>query len=98
MLTILSLVFSNWKAVLYGAAIGAALGWLAYEHHKIYAEGVAAANAQMEKANAQAKSAADAAQATVDACYARGAGFTWDRAGGVCHSPVASKSSLRRHN
>lgn len=97
LIVVLGFVFKNWKAVLIAIALGAGAAWYADKMHKEYEAGIQAEIQTMEKANAAAKSAADAAQAQVDACYARGAGFTWDRATGVCHGPAASKSSVRRH-
>lgn len=84
MLAILGLLISNWRLVFIGAAVGAGLGWLAYEHHKIYAEGEAAAIQKVEKDNAASEGTADKAQAEVQACYARGARFSWDRTRSVC--------------
>jgi hypothetical protein len=84
-LPLISFVFGNWKSVLIGGAIAAGLGWLAYEHHKILAEGAAQERQQIERANDEEMSRAVAAAKSVDACFA--AGGTWDRDHGSCNKP-----------
>ena len=82
---IISFVFNNWRLVLTGAGVAAALVWLGVEHHKVYVEGETAAIQKVEKRNAQELSTADAAQKLVDDCYA--AGGTWNRSDGLCYRP-----------
>ncbi len=89
-------LFSSWRLVLYGGLALGALGWVAYEHHKIYAEGMAAATQQVEKANEQARNAAQSGEESVTSCYDRGAGWSWDRANRLCQYTKPSKPPVRR--
>lgn len=93
---ILSYVISNWRVILFGGAALAIVAWALNERESLINQGVQQERAAMEAANAKAKSDADKAQAEVDACYARGAGYTWDRVNGLCNGPAASKPPVRR--
>jgi hypothetical protein len=84
MLSLIPLVLSNWRVFLYGGTAIAIGLWAWHYHDTLIAQGAQQERATMEKANEQAKSDADKAQAEVDACYARGPRFSWDRVRGVC--------------
>jgi hypothetical protein len=71
----------------YGVIVAGATGFLAYEHHKVYDEGYAAAISDVRAANAKSNAEASKGQSNVEACYI--AGGTWDRDNGVCVRPAS---------
>ena len=97
MLALISFALSNWRVFAIGAAALVLAGWAWHEHDTLIAQGAAQERAQMEAANAAALEKANQAATDVDACYRRGAGYTWDRTLGVCVSSPASKPAVRRH-
>ena len=52
--------------------------------HHVKQQAAADAIAAIEKANADARNKADNASTGVDACYARGPEWRWDRFDGMC--------------
>lgn len=75
-----------WRVWLYGGLVIAALGTVAFYHHKWYDAGKNAAVTEINKANEEALANALKAQTTVDDCYAHGG--VWDRDLGVCGKPA----------
>jgi hypothetical protein len=71
----------------YGVIVAGAAGFLAYEHHKVYDEGYAAAITDIQTANAKSQAEAAKGQKNVEDCFT--AGGNWDRDNGVCIKPAS---------
>lgn len=70
------------KLIIWSVIAAAAVGFLAYEHHKIYTQGYTTAIADVRAANAKADKLATKGQAQVESCFTSGG--TWDRDNGTC--------------
>lgn len=86
MLTLLALIPTAWRFIALGGLILAAGSFIAYEHHKIIAEGEKIEQQKIEAANGAARKKADQGSAAVDSCGA--AGGAWDRNAGLCNQPA----------